>query len=239
MKNVLDAHTHTIASGHAYNTICEMAHEAAEKGLELLGITDHAEQMPGSCKNIYSSNLKILPKRMEGVRMLYGVEANIMNADGDLDVPDRLLAKLDIVIVSLHPPCIAPGSMEENTKAVIGAMQNPYVSILGHPDDGRYPLDYDQVVRCAKENHVLLELNNHSLDPSGARENARENDVEMLRLCMKYGASIILDSDAHWKDDIRNCCFSLPLLEELSFPEELIVNRSLEAFNAKLKKPFM
>ena len=60
MKYVLDVHTHTIASGHAYNTIKEMAQSASEKGLELLGITEHAMKMPGTCHSFYFANLKML-----------------------------------------------------------------------------------------------------------------------------------------------------------------------------------
>ena len=58
MRDVLDIHTHTLISGHAYNTIMEMAHAASEKGLELLGITDHAPEMPGGPHRFYFDNLK-------------------------------------------------------------------------------------------------------------------------------------------------------------------------------------
>ena len=58
MIDILDVHTHTLASGHAYNTMWEMAQEAAKKGLQLLGITDHAPQMPGSSHEYYFSNLR-------------------------------------------------------------------------------------------------------------------------------------------------------------------------------------
>lgn len=75
-------------------------------------------------------------------------------------------------------------------------MENPYVNILGHPDDSRFPLDYEAVVRSAKEQGVLLELNNNSLHPLGARQNPLPNDIEMLEYCMKYGAPIVLGSDA-------------------------------------------
>ena len=60
MRDVIDMHTHTLASGHAYNTIREMTYAAKIKGLELLGITEHAPQMPGSCHEFYFSNLSIL-----------------------------------------------------------------------------------------------------------------------------------------------------------------------------------
>ena len=76
-ESVLDLHTHTIASGHAYCTVREMARAASEKGLELLGITEHAPKMPGTCHNFYFHNLKTVPREMYGIRLLMGVELNI------------------------------------------------------------------------------------------------------------------------------------------------------------------
>lgn len=236
MKIVLDSHTHTIASGHAYNTIMEMVHAASQKGLELLGITEHAQGMPGSCNNMYFRNVKVLPREMEGIEVLFGAEANILDPQGNLDMTEKDMRYLDVVIASLHPHCMQPGTKAENTSAYLRAMDNPYINIIGHPDDGRYPVDYEALVRAAGDNHVLLEVNNHSLDPHSVRTSARENLTEMLKLCMKYGVSIILDSDAHWCGDIANTAFSLPLLEEVGFPEELVVNRSVEEYKKYIGK---
>src|SRR5699024_11343478 len=82
---------------------------------------------------------------------------------------------LDVVIASMHLPCLKAGTKQENTQAAIAAIQNPNVDILGHPDDGRYPMDYEPIVRAAKQYGKLLEVNNSSLQPNGYRINAREN----------------------------------------------------------------
>ena len=226
MINRLDSHTHTIASGHAYNTIMEMVSHAAKTGLELLAITEHSVKMPGTCHELYFMNLKTLPRRFGDLEVLFGAELNIMDYNGSVDMKASLLPRMDVCVASLHTPCISPGSVSENTNALIGAMQNPYVHIIGHPDDGRYPVDYDMLVAAAAEYKVLLEVNNHSLHPKSSRQNARENLKIMLERCIHYGAPVILDSDAHWYSDIGNCCFTLPLLEEMHFPEELVVNRN-------------
>ena len=110
MKFVLDTHTHTLASGHSYSTIREMAHTANERGLKLLGITEHAPKMPGSCHEFYFQNLKVVDRQMCGVELLLGAELNIMDPDGTVDLPDTILRKLDITIASLHLPCMAPGT---------------------------------------------------------------------------------------------------------------------------------
>ena len=77
MKDILDSHTHTIASGHAYSTLHEMARAAADKGLELLGITEHAMAMPGTCHEYYFMNMRILPRTMYGIEIRHGAEVNI------------------------------------------------------------------------------------------------------------------------------------------------------------------
>ena len=228
MKNVLDVHTHTLASGHAYNTIMEMAKAASEKGMELLGITEHAPAMPGTCHEFYFLNLKVLKRSLYGITVLFGAEANIMDYNGKLDLMEGILKKMDLVIASLHIPCLKPGTKEENTRAYLKAMENPYVNVIGHPDDSRYPIDYEALVKGAKEHHILLELNNNSLNPEGGRENPLPNDLEMLKLCKEYQVPIVINSDAHWIDDIGNHCYCDSVIEAVDFPEELIVNRSVE-----------
>ncbi len=236
MKYVLDMHSHTIVSGHAYSTITEMAKAASEKGLELLGITEHAPMMPGSCGVIYFQNFRVIPREKFGVKLMFGVELNIMDYKGNVDLEDAVLAKSDIRIASLHSPCIKPGTKEQNTAALLGAIKNKYVDIIGHPDDASYPLDYEILVKAAKKYHTILEVNNSSLHPLGARKNARENLITMLTLCEKYQVPIIMDSDSHVDADVGNHAFSKPLLEEIHFPEELILNRSVDVFLSTLEQ---
>lgn len=235
MKYVLDTHTHTLASGHAYNTIREMAMAASEKNLELLCITEHAPAMPGTCHEFYFHNLKVVPRNQYGMRLLLGTEANILDYNGTLDLDEEVLRKMDIVIASLHTPCIKAGTVEQHTEAVINAIKNPYVNIIGHPDDARLQLNYEPIVKAAKEYGVLLELNNSSMNPNGFRLNARENAIKYLTLCKKYGVMISLGSDAHYADDILNYEYLKPILAEVEFPEELIVNTSVEKFLSFVK----
>ena len=135
MDYLLDVHTHTIASGHAYNTIMEMAKAGFDKGLKLLGITEHAPMMPGTCHAMYFHNLKVVPRTMCGIELMLGAELNILDYDGHIDLDTRVLKQLDLKIASLHSVCIQPGTRKENTQAVLGAVHNPLVDIIGHPDD--------------------------------------------------------------------------------------------------------
>ena len=229
MDYLLDVHTHTIASGHAYNSMMEMAKAGFDKGLKLLGITEHAPMMPGTCHSLYFHNLKVVPRTMCGIEVMLGVELNILDYDGHIDLDTRVLKQLDLKIASLHSVCIQPGTRKENTQAVLGAIHNPLVDIIGHPDDGRYEVDYEALVQGAKEYGKILEVNNHSLVPTSFRQNARENDVKMLKFCMKYQVPVVMDSDAHFDTHIAEFDAARGLLEELDFPEELVVNRSVNA----------
>lgn len=236
MNYLLDLHTHTLASGHAYNTIKEMVRAASLAGLHMLGITEHAPKMPGTCQLYYFQNFKVLPRTMEGVQLLFGAELNILDADGHVDLPEETLAKLDITVASLHIPCVTPGSIKENTRAVLNAIRNPYINIIGHPDDGRYPLDYEAIVLEAKKYHTLLEVNNSSLNPQGFRKNTRENDLEMLKLCKSYGVPVIVSSDAHFAGDVGRFPFAKDVLKEADFPENLVANHRKELLYATLSQ---
>lgn len=236
MNYELDIHTHTIASGHAYNTLQEMIVAAKEKDLKLLGVSDHAIAMPGTCHLFYFHNLKVVNRQYGDLELMLGSEVNIVGYNGELDLDEETLQGLDYAIASLHTPCIDPGTMEQNTNAYIKAMENPYINVIGHPDDSRYPVDYEQFVLAAKKNHVLIEINNSSLNPKGFRQNAYENDKIILTLCKKYDVPVCLNSDAHTISDIANTTFSAPLLAEVDFPEALIINTSVEKLKAFLSK---
>ena len=90
-QSVMDLHTHTVASGHAYCTLREMAKAASDKGLELLGITEHAPKMPGTCHKFYFQNIKVVPREMYGIQLLLGSEVNILDAAGTVDLAQNTL----------------------------------------------------------------------------------------------------------------------------------------------------
>lgn len=228
MKYVLDTHSHTIASGHAYSTIREMAKSASNKGLELISLTEHAPTMPGTAHDFYFMNLRVIDREMYDVKLLMGVELNILDKEGKVDLSRGLLKKMDIAVASMHTPCYTSGSAEENTQAYIHVMENPYVHIIGHPDDSRYPVDYEELARQAKKSHTLLEVNNSSLTPGCSRENSEENTVKLLKYCMKYETSITIGSDAHIDTMVGNHQYAKAVLESVDFPEELVVNRSVK-----------
>ncbi|MDL2301744.1 phosphatase [Lachnospiraceae bacterium OttesenSCG-928-D06] len=228
MNIYMDMHTHTIASGHGYSTLQENIAQAKEVGLKYLGFSEHTPTLPGGPHLFFFQNFRCIPRKYGELTLFCGAEANIIDFDGNIDLPEDTLKRIDYCIASMHVPCVESGSAKENTRACIRAMKNPYVTILGHPDDARYPLDYEELVLAAKEEKVALEVNNSSLQKGSARVGAAENIRTMLQYCKEYEVEIILGSDSHFCQSIGDFQDAIELLEEISFKEELVLNTQPE-----------
>ncbi|MDD7794719.1 phosphatase [Clostridium sp. 'White wine YQ'] len=229
MKYILDMHTHTVASGHAYTTLLENAKYASEIGLQLLGTTDHGPTMPGAPHEWYFGNIKIMPRELFGVTMLYGSEVNIIDYEGNLDLPTDVLKSLDIVIASIHEPVMqSSDDADLNTTAFLKAMDNPYVHIIGHPGNPKFPIHEEALVKKAKEKNILIEINNSSFIRS--RIGSDKTCTKIARLCKEHGVRIILNSDAHSCFHIGNFDAAIEILKKIDMPEELIINGSKSEF---------
>lgn len=225
MKAIIDMHTHTVASGHAYSTIHENIQFAKKHGMKFLGTSDHGSTMTGGPAEYFFHNLKVVPREMDGVKILRGMEANILDINGNIDELDsKALDGLDYLIASLHIVCIEPSTKEDNTMAILNVMDKEKVKIIGHPDDARYELDYEAIVKKAKEKNILLEVNNSSLSPNTSRKGARENILKYLELCKEYGVRIIMGTDSHICYDIGVFQYAEAIIEEANFPKELVIN---------------
>ena len=220
----LDVHTHTIMSGHAYSTLQEMVAAAQQKKLNILGITEHAPGIPGTCHPIYFRNLHVVPRQMGDLRLMLGAELNILDTKGTLDLDEYYYRQLDIRIAGIHLLCWQGGTIEENTAGMVAAIRNPWTQIISHPGDGTAELLFEPIVLAAKETKTLLEINNSSLNPRRNKETALQNNLEILRLCKRYDVPVILSSDAHISFDIANYNFVWPLLAETEFTDDLIMN---------------
>ena len=220
----LDVHTHTVMSGHAYSTLQEMVAAAQQKNLNILGITEHAPGIPGTCNPIYFRNLHVVPRQFGNLRLLLGAELNIMDTKGTLDLDEYYYKMLDIRIAGIHLLCWEGGTVEENTQGMINAIRNPWTQIISHPGDGTAELLFEPIVLAAKESKTLLEINNSSLNPNRNKETALRNNLEILRLCKRYEVPVVLSSDAHISYAIADYSFIWPLLQETEFPDQLIMN---------------
>jgi len=193
-----DVHMHTFATD-GKNSIREMADAALERGSEYIAITDHSKNLAmtngldAARAMEHVHHIRQVDREMDGrIRIFPGIEVDILG-DGELDLPDDVLAEMDVVIASVHT--LFNQSREEMTARVLRAIENPYVRILGHPT-GRmllrrepYSIDVPAVLRRAAELGVAVE---HNASPE--RLDLQDRD---LRLAKELGCKIVINTDAH------------------------------------------
>lgn len=230
---IADTHTHTLACNHAYSTLNENARAAAQKGLACLCYTEHGPGFPGGADALFFSNFKALPPDIDGVKLICGIEVDILNMDGALGAEELLLKRLKWVIASMHELVISPKSKAENTECLVRLAAHPHIHAFGHIDNASYPLDYTAVIKAMAANGKVVELNNNSLKN---RPGARENSREILRLCQSCKARIVVCSDAHHSSRIGDFSEATKLLEEEAFPQELILNADISRWNAYMNR---
>lgn len=233
MELKIDTHTHSLLSGHAYSTVFENVAVAKHKGLQGLVITEHSGKMPGIFYPQAVTFLRQMPQSYNGIRIFKGVESNIINFAGEIDVQERFLVTLDFVIASLHEVLMPIGNKMQNTDAMLGALNNKYVDILGHPGNPVFDVDREAVVKEAKRLGKMLEFNGHSFE---ARPGSETNCKEMLQLCKKHEVQICVGSDAHICFNVGDFENAYNSITEVDFPHALIVSRNLKSFEAYLAK---
>lgn len=227
MRLTADLHVHTVASGHAFSTIMEVAREAASKGLEVVGLTDHGPALPAGAHPFHFWNLRVVPEELEGVRLLRGIEANIINDEGEFDLDRELLKSLDLVLATFHNHCgYEPGDRDKNTAVLLKAVASPYIDILAHPGSDYFPLHLDEVVEAAKRYGVAVELNNSSLLDTTSRPGAYERDLELAHLAADLGLQIVISSDAHIATDVGKFEAAVELVAETGITPDQIINTS-------------
>jgi putative hydrolase len=233
MKIAIDTHTHSVASGHAFSTVEELARGARRNGLKGFVLTDHGPALEGGTHRYHFSNLRVLPLKIRGVRLYRGVEANVMDREGRLDLDPYYLEKLDFVMAGMHELCLAPGSQEENTQALVAALANPYVDAISHPGNPSYPVDKRRVVMAAREFHKALEINDSSFR---IRKGSDAPCLEIAKLCAELGVRVCCGSDAHWSGDVGRLDGARAMLAAARMPLELVVNATKASFEGYLEE---
>jgi DNA polymerase (family 10) len=198
-----DLQMHTTASD-GVSSVEEMAQAAMALGYQYIAITDHSKGL-GIAKGLTPERLRkqrveidAVNKKLAPFRVLAGAEVEI-RADGTLDLPDEVLAELDVVLASVHSGMRQ--DKEVMTRRVLRAIQNPHVDILAHPTGRligqREPIaiDFDAVAAEAAKRGVILEIN--------AQPNRLDLDGEHVRLAKQKDALLSLGSDAHHAEGLK------------------------------------
>lgn len=233
MKTIADLHCHTIASDHAYSTVLENITYAKKNGMKCIAITDHASGITDAPHFWHFLNLKQIPRIVDGILVLRGVELNILDDTGRVDLDEYTLGQLDWVVASFHAPACPPQDIAYHTKAYQNLAKNPQVDVIGHSGTEDFHYDYETAVKVFKEYGKIVEINNESFS---LRAGAKKNCAEIARLCKKYEVPVVVDSDAHFALKIGKVSHALDMLKEIDFPEKLILNADEERFFGYIKE---
>ena len=235
MKGDLQMHS-TWSDGKA--SVAEMARACLEKGYEYLAITDHSQAMamvggltPERARAQWEEVAEA-QERVPGVRILRSAEVDILK-DGTLDLPDEILAELDVVVVSVHS--FFDMDQATMTERVLRAVRHPLVDILAHPT-GRilnrrepFALDVEAVLAACAEADVAVEVNAnpHRLDLS---------DVHASR-ARELGVQVVISTDAHTPNGLDHMRFGVDQARRGWLEARHVLNtRPLADFEAWLRR---
>ncbi|MBY6198045.1 phosphatase [Vibrio hangzhouensis] len=229
MKFEVDTHTHTYASGHAYSTIIENAKAAQQSGLKILCTTDHAESMPGAPHFWFFSNQRVIPRFLSGVAIIRGIEANILNTQGEIDVNPTSYKSLDWIIGSFHEPVFRPMNRDAHTEALMNTIKGGNVDALGHLGNPNFDFDFDVIAQCAAEYNVAIEINNSTLK-GHSRVGSVDRCYDIAKAVKRAGGFITTGTDSHFCDTVGEFTLTQKLLSEVEMPTEKIITCSAKQF---------
>jgi DNA polymerase (family 10) len=184
-----DLHTHTSWSSDGKNSLAEMVESAVARGYAYYAVTDHSHYLRGDRFEAQLEEIEALQERVKPFILLKGIEANI-RANGEVDVEDELLARLDWVVASVHA-----ARETSPTERVFAAMEHPYVDCIGHltgrkiTNRGPSEVDVERVIEKALETGTFLEINSQP-------DRLDLRDVH-ARAAKEAGLKLVVSSDAH------------------------------------------
>ncbi len=224
----IDLHIHTIASGHANCTLVEYINQAKKNKMKTIGITDHGPANSETVvTEIYFTELMRIPKKVKGIRILKGIEANIIG-DGQIDISSKAINQMDYVMAGMHKHAgfVDQGS-EKNTAAIINLIKSGNIDILTHPFVMNFNVDIEKIAHAACQNDVLLEVNAFYLTGIRGPEKHLENLTNLkkiIKIVKEHKKKVIVNSDAHniWELGDDSCLKKIK--KEIGLSEDMIIN---------------
>ncbi len=220
----VDLHVHTHFSNCGLHSILEMLGYAREIGVKTLAITDHGSAVGGRVSNVFYHRFENV---FSDIKLFKGIELNLVGQDGKTDMPMAQLKNMDIVLLGIHANTKRGLGVKKNTEMLIKAIEeNPFIDIISHPNSRDYPLDYSLLAKAAKQHGIVLELNNSKTLLKSVDD---EITRSLIRACIENECQMVVNSDAHAITELGRDESVRPFLEELNFPDELLLNRNPEA----------
>lgn len=220
----VDLHTHSLFSSCGLHTTIEMLEKGKALGMKGLAITDHGPALGGRLSSVFFTRLE---DPVPGIRLLKGVECNLLEEPGRIDCPQSFLPHMDVVLLGIHSNTDAGLGKARLTQMLLQAIKNnQYVDAIAHLDSAPCEIDYGPIVREALKCDMVVEINNSKSRPGVASPEATQ---ELIAVCKKLECPIVVSSDAHALNEVGRDDLVRPLLERARFPVNLIVNRDAQA----------
>lgn len=225
MNIIADLHTHTNIHEHAFSTLGENCSQAYKIGLKAIGLTNHGPALEDGASIWHFRSLAgANPGMVNGVYLIGGAEVNILQ-DGNVDLEDGYMDKLDLIIASFHQEIFYPRDKNHVNEMLEEVIKNKHINVLGHLGNEIFKFDYEYFISKCNENNKVVEINNHSFYQ---RPGSDKNCYEILSLCKKYDVPILINSDAHIACDVGKVGKAIELVEKVDFPESLVINADLD-----------
>lgn len=227
----VDLHVHTLFSLCGLHTLLEILTEAKRLGIKAVAITDHALTLGGRLNSVFYERFQ---SPFPEVKVIKGIECNLLDDKGNVDIPWSYYKYLEIILLGIHPNTPRGLSCQENTEMLIRAIQqNPVIDIITHPNDPVYKNDLITLAEFAKNSGIALEMNNSKV--LYARSSVQDA-IDLLEACKKVKCPIVITSDTHAIHELGRDDSVKPLLEQTGFPEDLIINSNLQKANSWLEE---
>ena len=217
----VDFHVHSIFSLCGLHTVLELLERARVLGMKGFAVTDHGPVLGGRINSVFFERF-VSPD--PNISILKGIECNLLDRKGTIDLPGEYLRFIDIVLCGFHTNFQKGLDRRASTDIVLAALhRNPLVDIITHPNDAAYPVDYGVLAEAAAAAGVALELNNSKIRYT---RSAPAEAVALLAACKEKHCRIAVSSDTHAIHELGDDAAVAPLLRQVDFPQELIVNRT-------------
>lgn len=201
-----DLHVHTIQSPCGFHTLMEVVEIANSKGMRLVNISDHGSAIRNEINFGVLVNRSRLPDPVvlpsgESILVLRGIEANIVNKNGNTDIPENLISRFDLITLGFHYLDDMPLGWSEDiyTKAMIKAVGNNPIDLFAHPCVEDFPISISVLIDLAVKYGFALEVNNEKLQ-HGSTDLERLKQVVSLALQKKV--ALVETSDGHTYKEI-------------------------------------
>ncbi|MDC7226316.1 MAG: PHP domain-containing protein [Spirochaetales bacterium] len=219
-----DFHAHSLFSSCGLHSIIEMLTKARDSGIKAQAITDHG---PYLGRKTSSTFFERLDNPVDGIILLKGIECNVVDEDGTIDVIEKFMKWYDLVLLGFHNFKAKGAEPEYYSRLMAKAItKNPCVDIIVHPNVPGYRLDFGMIADIAAESGTAIEFNNAK---TRLGRSSAEETIELIETCKASGCYVAVNTDAHALNEVADHGAIEELLKDTGFPMDMVVNRTYES----------